>query len=145
MNRLLTTLAPSVPRAWLRWVAGATWTAVGAMLLVRAALWLSLLPASRALSLVLVGAAAAWWLAHRAFLPLAERNLERLAGRPEKSCVFGVFPWRSWLMVIVMIAMGVSLRRFVPPVFLIAPYVCMGFCLWAGAMRYFGSHRLRGA
>lgn len=141
MSSLLEKLAPNVPRSWLPRLAALTWAAVGAMLLGRAAAWIRLMPGLSALALTAAAAVVAWWLSRRAFIPIVERNLERLAQRPESSCAFGVFPWRSWLMVILMVVMGITLRRFIPPVYLIAPYVCMGLCLWAGAMRYIDAGR----
>lgn len=141
MRRLLDLLNPAVPRFWLPPIAGGMWAAVGAMLIGRAAGWIRLLPPLGALAASAGAALAAWWLARRFFLPLVDRNLERLAARPERSCVFGVFPWRSWLMVVLMVSLGISLRRWIPPAWLVPPYVCMGLCLWAGALRYLDAWR----
>jgi len=140
---VLERLNPAVPRRHLALIAGAMWGAVGVMLLIRAGFWLGGLAPARALPLGLAGLALGLLLLRTSFRRLVRRNLDRLDDRPERACLFSAFPWRSWLMALLMSLMGVTLRRNVPSVWLVAPYLAMGVCLGWGGGAYLAAWRRR--
>lgn len=130
-------LNPSVPRRALPAVAGGVWLAVALMLLARATIWLLGSRPLPALAAAAGGVAMAWFLVPRAFVPLVEKNLRRLAARPERACVFSTLALRSWILVVVMVVGGITLRRSsIPRLALAVPYLGMGLCLGAGAVAY---------
>ncbi len=129
---------PAVPRRVLPVFAGTIWGLVGLMLCTRATLWLAAadpLPTAGALAAgLLLGA----FMIRFAFRPLVARNLERLAERPERTCLFAMFPWRSWAIALVMSVLGVMLRRSgFPRLPLAGMYVGMGLSLLSGAFLYY--------
>jgi len=142
MSELLRSLNPVVPRGVLPALAGIAWGGVSIMLFVRAGGWLLDIPVSTAALAVAAGVAMGVFLIRRVFLPLVSANLTRLAGRPERACLFSMFAWRSWAVALVMSVGGVLLRHSAaprPP--LAAMYVGMGLCLGTGAFVYFRSLR----
>lgn len=137
MRTLLNRLNPVVPRRALTPLAGVLWGAVAVMLLVRATGWLLAAAVLPAVLAGVGGIALGLFLIDRAFRPLVEKNLCRLADRPERACVFSVFAFRSWAMVTVMSVGGVLLRHSaVPKLALAGPYLAMSLCLGWGALRY---------
>ena len=126
-----------MPRRVLPAVAGGVWFAVAAILLTRAVVWLLGARPLPALAAAAGGALMAWFLVPRAFVPLVEKNLRRLAALPARTCVFSTLALRSWILVALMIVGGITLRRSaIPRLALAVPYLGMGLCLGAGAVTY---------
>lgn len=130
-------LKPIVPRKWLFFVAGAVWFTVGFNLCLVAHRWL--------------GAAVAFWrhlfwptlgasslAAYFGLARIARRNVRHIENRPEKTCFFAFQPWRSYLIIVVMITMGVTLRHSAfPKTWLALIYTFMGGALALASLFYF--------
>lgn len=130
-------LTPAVPRGVLPLLAGVVWSAVGAMLLSWAARWLAAAPPWSALSFGLAGAttAAFAWLA--LFRGIARGNVERLATLPRRACVFAFQPAKSYLVMLSMIALGVTLRHStLPRTWLSIVYTAIGGALFLASLEY---------
>jgi len=123
------TLNPAVPRSWLIAISGLLWCAVGVMLWLHAVAWLRDLGRQMALPLGLgLGLGV---LAHLAlFSRVARKNLARLRSYPPRACLFAFQAWRGYLMIALMIALGLLLRRLpIPPHFLAVGYGAIGTAL----------------
>jgi hypothetical protein len=128
---------PAIPRRMLPVIAGAMWWFVGIMLTVTALKWLWFYN-GEALRFFLSGLIAALVIHHFGFLKLADRNLERIARLPDRTCVFSFISWKSWLLIVVMIAMGMILRHSsIPREYLSVIYMGIGLALFLSGIRYF--------
>ncbi len=74
---------------------------------------------------------------HFGFLRIVEKNLERILPGDEKRCIFSFMPWKSYLLIPIMIAMGIILRHSaVPKEYLAILYTGMGLALILSSVRY---------
>ena len=103
-----------VPRASRRyhlWAAAMLWTVVGAALFLVGTLWMSTAGAARAL----LGAGAAvllgWLKARYVLNRAAARIVQRIEERGDDRCLGGFLSWKSWVLVLAMMALGRLLRR----------------------------------
>ena len=131
-------LKPAVPKHWLIAIAGLVWAAAGIMLARLAWSWLRAMPAPQAGALVAAGLVLAV-VFHRFMLQrLARRNMVRIGNYADKGCLFAFQAWRSYFMILVMIAMGSCLRHTaIPRVYLALLYTAMGGALVLASMGYF--------
>jgi hypothetical protein len=137
MTEILHRLNPAVSRRVFAPLAAFIWGAVGVMLLTRAVIWFSGDFSRWALVSLAVGLIMAGGMIPGMFMKIVRKNLARIALRPERSCLFSVFAWRSWLLVGLMSFGGIALRHSsVPRLYLAGPYFGMGLCLLSGALLY---------
>lgn len=135
--------SPAVPRGVLPLLAGVVWSAVGVMLTTRAVVWLRAAePGPGLWAALAVGLVMAGGMIPGMFLKLVRKNLDRIAARPERTCLFAVFAWRSWGIALVMSVLGGTLRRSgINPLYLAGPYLGMGLCLLSGGLLYLRATR----
>ena len=131
-------LIPRVQKKYLYFLAGVFWTVAGSILCYRGTVWLIALP--RGTAGVLGGASLA--LATPAYLlgfsRIVRRNIERIAGLPERPHFFAFTAGRGYLMIGLMMTIGISLRNSsFPKDYLIVPYYVMGAVLLAGSTRFY--------
>ena len=108
-------LKPGVPKGWLQFTAGIMWTLVGIFLISLAWEWI-MKPGVKthwlyfSLGIVLAG------LIYRyGFSRLAKKNSQRIAFLQEDNpCLFAFQEWHSYPLVVFMIFLGISLRKFTP-------------------------------
>lgn len=128
---------PSVPKRILPLIAGAMWCGVGIMLSVKALGWLSGY-SGNAFLFAVAGITFALLMRHFSFLKIADRNLDRIAQLPDRPCAFSFISSKSWLLVIFMITLGISLRHSpMPKEYLAVIYLGIGMGLLLAGMRYF--------
>jgi predicted ATP-grasp superfamily ATP-dependent carboligase len=142
-------LKPAVPKQWLIAIAGLVWAAAGIMLGRLAWTWLRAMPALQAVGLAAAGGVLAI-VFHRVLLRrLARRNMARIDNYADRGCVFAFQAWRSYLVILLMIAMGSFLRHTaLPREILSLLYTAMGGGLLLSSLGYFhlfGKLRRRGA
>jgi hypothetical protein len=140
----LARLKPAVPKHWLIAIAGGVWLAVGILLLRLAWSWLQSMPPGRSAGLLAAGLLLA--LAFHRFLlsRLVRRNTARIDRYAEKGCLFAFQAWRSYLVILAMIAMGALLRHTALPREMLAVlYTAMGAALSLASLAYFGALRHR--
>ncbi|MFH1467533.1 MAG: hypothetical protein ABIO70_24320 [Pseudomonadota bacterium] len=133
MSRL-SRLKPAVRRGSAQVLAGLVWVGVGLLLGGRGVAWASGLTLGSGLGLVALGVALAVAFWYGMFGRVVGKNLGRLAGMPERMCVFALQSWKGWVLVGVMIPLGIALRHApLSRAWLVAPYVAMGgVLLWGG-------------
>ena len=128
---------PSADKRVLVLLAGLMWCGVGVMLVRYAVTWLSPLARSRAIIFYVAGFLAAMPIHHLGFLKIADKNLNRLLPITSKKCIFSFMTWRSYLIVLVMVSMGIALRHSeLPKDYLSILYTGIGLALFLSGIRY---------
>ena len=102
-------LKPVVARHWLLLLAGFMWTAVGLMLLGRAIGWLGM--AQQTLAPAISGATIAVGSCGLMFRRVAHKNISRIHGLPDRVSLFAFNSIRGYLIIVFMIALGITLRH----------------------------------
>ena len=128
---------PSADKRVLVLLAGLMWCGAGFMLLRFAVSWLSPMGISRAGIYYVAGFLAAMPIHHFGFLKIADKNLSRLLPLTEKRCLFSFMTWRSYLIVLTMVSMGIALRHSaLPKRYLSVLYAGIGLALFLSGIRY---------
>jgi hypothetical protein len=128
---------PSVDKKILVLSAGLMWCGVGIMLIRFAITWLTV-PEIRGSGLYYAaGFLAAMPIHHFGFLRIADKNLSRLLPLTEKKCVFSFMTWKSYIIVLIMVTMGITLRHSaLPKQYLSILYNGIGLALFLSGIRY---------
>jgi hypothetical protein len=128
---------PSVDKRILVLLAGLMWCGVGVMLVRFAVTWLSPLGLSGSGIYYAAGFLAAMPIHHFGFLKIADKNLNRLLPLTEKRCLFSFMTWRSYIIVLIMVSMGIALRHSAfPKRYLSILYNGIGLALFLSGIRY---------
>jgi hypothetical protein len=128
---------PSVDKRVLVILAGLMWCGVGIMLIRFAVTWLYPLELRESTIYYAAGFLAAMPIHHFGFLRIADKNLRRLLPLTEKRCLFSFMTWRSYLIVLVMVSMGIALRHSaLPKKYLSILYIGIGLALFLSGIRY---------
>jgi hypothetical protein len=132
-------LKPAVSKRWHLVIGGLMWSAVGLMLCRLAVHWLMGIGGGTAIWLGILGAAAAVTVYRFGFLKIARRNIDRVCEFSGKRCLFAFQAWKSYLIIVVMIALGVTLRHSALPRHLLAlVYETIGGALFLSSLHYYG-------
>ena len=135
--KLLQTFKPSIPRRYLLFVAGVVWTFAGGMLLFKGIslfriyrdfLWLKI-------SISVIGGGLFYLLL---FSRISFKHAWRIINiKHENPCMFAFFNVRSYILMAIMIASGILLRKsgIISPEYLSVLYVTMGIPLFLSAIR----------
>lgn len=108
------------------------------MLIHRAYSWLSAAPEVNYLIYAGGGFFIALFIHHFGFLKIVNRNLKRIHNLEEKALVTSFLHKKSYLLILVMIAMGILLRSSgIPKHYLAILYIGIGAALILSSMRYF--------
>ena len=130
-------LKPAVASYLLLLIAGIVWFLVGCMLMSLAFSWLSKASNTNPHLFAVTGAVFALLIHHLGFLKIADRNLKRILVMRGKSCLFAFIPWKSYLIIAIMITMGAVLRHsIIPKHYLAVLYIAIGFALVLSSIRY---------
>jgi hypothetical protein len=134
---ILEKLTPRVDRKVLMTVAGLMRCGVGVMLIRYAFTWLSVLQIKTRIIFGLTGIIASIPIHLYGFSKIAAKNLQRLIPVTEKRCLFSFITWKSYLIVIFMIALGITLRHSsIPKQYLSIVYNGIGFALFLSGTKY---------
>lgn len=129
---------PAVDKKILVLLAGLMWCGVGVMLISFAVSWLTIYNGPGKLVFYLIGFLAAMPIHHFGFLRIADKNLNRLLPLTEKKCLFSFMSWRSYIIVLIMVSMGIALRHSsIPKQYLSILYNGIGLALFLSGIRYF--------
>jgi len=128
---------PAVTNVVLLFLAGGLWVCVGALLLSLAVSWLLETVDVSRYGFAGFGVVLALLVHHLGFLKIVNKNTERILRADEKKCIFSFMPWKSYLIIPVMIAMGAILRRSaIPKQYLAILYIGIGLALILSSVRY---------
>jgi len=135
---ILVKLKPSVSKYWLMALAGLMWSAVGIMLCRMAYIWLMAVPGRWALLLGSIGLISALAAYRFGFSKIALKNIFRLCLLPDKTCIFAFQAWKSYLIIIFMIALGITMRHSpFPKHFLAVIYETIGGALFFSSFHFY--------
>ena len=136
--------APAAHRKVLVFAAGAVWFVVGMVLIVVAIRWTAPFDGFRPLYLA-AGAAAGVIIFRYGFGRLASANIERIfaqAPGKDKVCLFAFQNTRSYVIIVIMIGMGYTLRHLpISKLYLVPVYFAIGEGLTLSSLSYY--RRLR--
>jgi hypothetical protein len=128
---------PSVDKRILVLLAGLMWCGVGIMLVRFAVIWLSPMGISGSGIYFAAGFLAAMPIHHFGFLKIADKNLNRLLPLTDRKCLFSFMTWKSYLIVLIMVSMGIALRHSaLPKRYLSILYNGIGLALFLSGIRY---------
>jgi hypothetical protein len=131
-------LKPAVSRFWLVSLAGLLWSAVGLMLCRLAYLWLTAVPWGGALFLGISGIVLALIVHRFGFSRIAVKNIDRIRQFSEKGCLFAFQAWKSYLIIVIMVALGLLLRHSpLPKQYLAVVYLAVGGALFLASFHYY--------
>ena len=135
---LIKKLNPAVDKKILILLAGLMWCGVGIMLICFAVTWLNRYNGEGKFLFYAAGFLAAMPIHHFGFLKIADKNLNRLLPMKEKQCVFAFMTWKSYIIVLIMVSMGIGLRHSsIPKQYLSILYNGIGLALFLSGIRYF--------
>jgi hypothetical protein len=129
---------PAVDKSVLILMAGLMWCGVGIMLMRYAISWLSSYSAREQVIFYTIGFLAAMPIHHFGFLKIADKNLNRILALTEKTSPFSFMTWKSYIIVLIMVSMGIALRHSsLPKRYLSVLYNGIGLALFLSGIRYF--------
>jgi hypothetical protein len=138
MNRLFEQYKPAVGKRFLILLSGLMWIAVGGLLLNFAYQWLVAVKEGRsAFVFAAVGLLCSFIIHHFGFLKVVNKNLGRILPMEGKRCLFSFQSWRSYLIILLMVGMGIGLRHSsIPKPYLAILYIGIGMALILSSIRY---------
>lgn len=129
---------PGVGKNALMTLAGLLWLMVGVMLTKYAITWYGDYNEAGLIWFILAGVMAGLVIHHLGFLRIVNKNLIRIHHIEQKYCLFGFMPWKSYILIAVMMTMGISLRNSsLPRIYLSVLYMGIGLALGLSSIRYF--------
>mgnify|MGYP000156938456 CR=1 FL=1 len=121
-------LKPGVSRTAHLFAASFFWTVAGSILMIRGWFWIG---SGKARWLVLLALAAGSVKSRFVLDKTAGKILRRISGMEDGTCIGAVFSWKTWLLVGLMMAAGISLRIFFHPGMVIGTlYMAIGWALF---------------
>ena len=102
---------PAVPRHWLFAISGLIWSAVGITLCSLAVHWLLHIERDLAPALAALGVVLAVAMYRFMFVKIVHKNIARIEQRPTMTCFFAFQAWRSYGLMLFMMALGITLRH----------------------------------
>lgn len=136
--RVITMIKPAVSKYWLIALAGFTWSGVGIMLCRLAYIWLAAVQWQWTVSLGSIGFFSALVVYRYGFSEIAHKNINRLCHLSDKCCIFAFQAWRSYLIIVIMVFLGIILRRSpLPKHFIAIIYMTIGGALFLSSFHYY--------
>jgi len=131
---------PAVDKRGLYFSAGLVWMVAGGMLIRLASRWLRTTSVSNSMLLLTTGITLAAGIDFLGFSSLAGKNIRRIRAMVgERICLFAFQEWKSYPLVLFMIALGVYLRVYapIPKPLLVLLYIGIGGGLVSSSLHYF--------
>lgn len=131
-------LKPAVHKKWLYLIAGLLWSGVGIMLDRLAVSWLSAADLIHAALFFLSGIAFSFVVFKFGFSKLALKNINRITLLENRPCIFAFQAWKSYFLIVVMVALGITLRHSsIPKAYLAILYTTIGSALFLASFSYY--------
>ena len=138
INSELEKWKPGVSKNILLFIAGLLWVIIGIFLNYRSYSWLK----EKELKTILIIGTAGLFLSVLihifGFSKIVNKNIRRIIPMDGKRCLFSFFPWRSYLLISIMILMGSFIRHstIIPKVYLSVLYTGIGTAMILSGFRY---------
>jgi hypothetical protein len=108
-------LKPRAPKPWLQITAGLMWSSVGIYLIYLAVNWIFAPGVDQIWRYLVPGVLLAFLIYRFGFSRLSLRNSRRIEGlASDNPCLFAFQEWHSYPLVLVMIGLGITLRKYTP-------------------------------
>jgi len=133
-------LKPGVPKSWLQLIAGLMWTSVGIFLISLAREWIMKPGVNSRWIYLISGVILAGLIYQFGFSKLAKKNNQRIDQlQVEEPCLFAFQQWHSYPLVVFMILLGITLRKFtpIPKPLLGILYIGIGGGLGSASIHYY--------
>jgi hypothetical protein len=131
-------IKPTVPKYLLIALAGLMWSTVGVTLCSMAYYWLKGVDCLTAFPFGLFGIILSLAAYRFGFSGIARKNIDRIFLLPEKGCIFAFQAWKSYLIIVVMITLGIILRHSpIPKHYLAIVYTTIGGALLLSSLHYY--------
>ncbi len=132
-------LKPAVNRKWLILLSGLIWSGAGILLVRIAVKWMVNLETAQNLIIVTTGLLLGGAISYFGFSKIAQKNIYRIKGLSEKTCVFAFQKWHSYLLIVFMMTMGIMMRTsgLIPKPLLAPVYIGIGFALFSSSILYY--------
>ena len=128
---------PGVPKSTLLLIAGIMWMGIGIMLDGYSYSWLRVERPVYAIFAAATGFVCALVIHHFGFLRIVDRNLARILPMEGRRCIFSFMPWKSYILIIIMVTLGFLLRYSpIPKLYLGVLYFGIGTALILSSVRY---------
>jgi hypothetical protein len=126
-----------VDRRWLFAIAGVIWTAVGVLLMTYAVTWLRPVPVPLEIELSVAGLAVAAVFVRFVFHGIVRKNITRIQAGPARASAFSFQGWKSYVITVFMIGLGITLRHSaLPKPALAVMYLGIGVALLLTSLLY---------
>lgn len=128
---------PGVPKNALLLLAGLLWIGIGLLMNGLSFSWLGGEKPDQVLLMLAIGFVLALIIHHFGFLRIVDRNLGRILPMEGKRCLFSFMPWKSYILIGIMVLVGFSLRQTpIPKNYLSVLYTGIGTALILSSVRY---------
>ena len=128
---------PGVHRNTLLLMAGILWIGIGLLMNGLSFSWLGGEKPDQVLLMSAIGFVLALIIHHFGFLRIVDRNLGRILPMEGKRCLFSFMPWKSYILIGIMVLVGFSLRQTpIPKNYLSVLYTGIGTALILSSVRY---------
>lgn len=132
-------LKPAVNRKWLIVISGLMWSGVGIFLNILAYNWLKSFNNNQILISIIIGIFLGLIIARFGFGNIANKNVNRILAYPKHACIFAFQEWKSYILIVVMMSMGIFLRTtgLIPKFILVPIYIGIGTALFLASFKYY--------
>ncbi|HDH53884.1 MAG TPA: hypothetical protein ENH24_05305 [Nitrospirae bacterium] len=138
MNPEIRKFDPAVDKRLLIALSGIIWSIVGIILCSLAVGWLSKVTVENGIWFGPAGIILSLMIHHFGFLRLVDKNIARIIAKKGKVCIFGFQPWKSYLIIVIMVGMGIFLRHSsLPKPYLSIIYIGFGGAMLLSSLRYY--------
>lgn len=131
---------PKVSKSVLLLISGLFWMIAGGILLRIAYLRFPLLQGNEAYIVLPIGLLLGFVITYFGFSGIAKKNILRIKNyENNKVCIWAFQKWSSYLIIIVMMSMGIFMRRnsLIPSYVLIPIYMGIGSALFSSSFLYY--------
>lgn len=123
----------------LQLISGILWTGIGILLPSFTIKWFPLLNEKEKLIVLIIGIILGITIAYFGFSKIANKNINRINQYNKKISVFKFQTWKSYILIIFMINLGVFMRTSgkVPKNILVPIYLGIGIALFISSFKYY--------
>lgn len=130
---------PAVKKQTLLLISGILWSIAGIVLNYIAFHWIGIFNIFEEIMLAIGGIIAALLISQFGFNKIAEKNINRINAYSDQICVFAFQEWKSYILMIFMVCLGIFLRStgIIPKYVLTPMYIGLGMALFISSFKYY--------
>ncbi len=129
---------PAIPIPFHYLITAAMWIYVGQILISYGIVWFEEEITKFLWLFILVSVIAVLSIFKFGFLKIVYKNIKRLQQKRDKICIFAFMEWKSYIIMVIMMTMGIMLRTFIGPnEYLGIMYIGIGGGLLLSGLIYF--------